>query len=324
MLPITSLSADKPTAAPDSVETRPVSKFKLLPPEIRLKIWSCAIEPRVILLADLAQKPCSYPLPGVTQLNTEARDVSRRGYEPVGNGSFVQFSKDMLLCDHVFTEQRSNPLLETIAPRIERAIFWDCIPDERVRRPADYSTYLSTFYGENRTGHICFDKLWFPNLREYWFIKVGEVDKEWMISSDRTASFDTRTQQMAREFNYWVNDNIVEMAHLDMRDSGAQTVLREGRCSLDNCRSLNRGRNHIMSKVNFKDGNYQAPDDGRSWVRISSAIDGSQLASSTAASSRRIVNHTRWALVERSLTFMLRHDWPSSQHRPRIKRDHRS
>ena len=73
--------------------------FSHLPPELRLKIWSCAVEPRIILLNDLTQSLRSYPLPIVTQLNAEARTECRRGYELVGRGSYVHFSRDILVCD---------------------------------------------------------------------------------------------------------------------------------------------------------------------------------------------------------------------------------
>lgn len=281
-----------------------------LPPELRLKIWSFVTEPRVVLLGDLIQNPRSYPLPVVAQINAETRAETRRGYEPAGRGSYLHFSRDILVCDHQFADQTSSNLgAEALAPRVERVVFWDCTPDEeRIRLPDLYSEYLSLCYNQKCFGQVVFDRFWFPNVKEFWSVKVGEVDRSWMVHTDRSAPFETRLQQTAREFRYWVDESIIEIAPLDLGDSDARAILRQGRCSRENCHELNAGRIHIVSKVNFLDGKYEEPPaDGRTWVRVVPSRDG---ARSEGPTSRAAINRMRWTLVERSLTFFLRYDWP--------------
>lgn len=286
----------------------PTINFNCLPPELRLKIWACAVEPRIVLLNDLIYNLKSYPLPIVTQLNAEARSESRRGYEQVGRGSYVHFSRDILVCDYKLADQTSSsPAAEKLASRIERVVFWDCAPDEeRIEIPDRYSDYLSTCYHQRSFGQVIFDRFWFPNVKDFWSVKIGDVDRSWMVHVDKSAPFDVRLQQSAREFRYWVDENIIEIAPLDMKDPESLMVLREGRCGKENCRELNSGRTHIISKVNFIDGKYQEPNDGRNWVQIlPSAGNRNEPPNSHAA-----IDRMRWALVERSLTFFLRWDWP--------------
>lgn len=312
-----------------ALKSNRTSKFTLLPPELRLKVWNCATEPRVISLVDLVNHAKAYPLLSVTQLNTESRYESRVGYEPVGQGSYLDFSKDILLCDYNFTEQTAHSLLENIAPRMQRVIFWDCIPDERFCRPDEYSDYLSTFYRQSHFGEISFDKFWFPNVKELWFVKVGDVDERWMVKPQRKAQapYNEQLSQMAREFRYWVDENIIEMSQLDLNESESRMVFREGRCARANCRELNNKRDHIISKVNFMDGTYVAPNDGRIWSRIESPapgeidpfmtgefiLEGQDLAERRAKMSPRTVERLRWMLVERALTLPLRCDWPTDE-----------
>ncbi|KAF4124754.1 hypothetical protein GMORB2_5420 [Geosmithia morbida] len=283
--------------------TAPTIRLDRLPSELRLKIWSCSVEPRIVLLNDLVHQAKSYPLPVVTQLNAEARSESRDGYEPVGRGSYFDFSRDILVCDYRLADQtHPDPTTEKLAPRVERVVFWDCAPDEEsIKFPDLYSEYLTTCYHQKRFGQVIFDRFWFPNAREFWSVKVGEVDKSWMVHADCAAPLEVRLQQSAREFRYWVEDNIIEIAPLDLSNTEARFILREGRCAKEDCHELNAGRIHIVSKVNLLDGKYNAPDDGRAWVRVLPSSGGS-------ATSRAAVDRMRWAFVERSLTFFLRHD----------------
>lgn len=284
------------------------TSFGLLPPEIRLKIWACAVEPRFIPLVDLVEDPESYTLPAVGQLNAEARTESRHGYEHIGNGSYYHFGKDFLVWDYNFRNKACNTALEKLAERIERVICWDCIPDERLVHTDDYAFYLSMYYRQEYFGQIHFDKFWFPNVRELWFVKIGDVDKSWMVFPDQKATtYMGRLQQLAREFRYWVDERIIEIVPLELTDSDSKAVLREGRCSRENCRDMNNGRDHIVSKVNFMDGKYRQPNDGRAWVKILSEED------EDGAGKEATINRTRWMFVERALTFQLKLDWPDTE-----------
>ncbi|KAL6858096.1 hypothetical protein ACO1O0_005548 [Amphichorda felina] len=301
------------TEAADGAPLLPASplsalRFSHLPPELRLKIWSCAVEPRIVLLNDLIHSLRSYPLPIVTQLNAEARSESRRGYSLVGRGSYVHFSRDILVCDYKLADRTPpNCTAEKLAPQIERVAFWDCAPDEeRIEVPERYSDYLSTCYQQRSFGQVIFDRFWFPNVKDFWSVKIGDVDQSWMVQVDKSAPFEVQLQQSAREFRYWVDENMIEMTAFDLKDPESLMILREGRCEKTNCQELNSGRTHIISKVNFIDGKYQEPRDGRNWERILPSDDNEE----EEPNSRAAVNRMRWALVERSLTFFLRWDWP--------------
>ncbi|KAM3484625.1 hypothetical protein MY8738_001944 [Beauveria namnaoensis] len=327
--------------------------FKRLPTELRLKIWRCASEPRVIILDDLLRKPEAYPLPPVTQVNREARLESRKGYEAVGPGqsSHVHFGRDIFVCDASITEATSNEPLESLATRVERLAFWDCFPDDkRVELPYFYSTYLAASQAAasaamisagsvssssgvavssvgSRLPAVDFDKLWFPNLRELWIVKVGGVNRAWLIdavSEQEAASTEAHPQsrQSARKFRYWVKDNVVEMASLSLDDPDTRLVLREGRCGKPDCHELNRGRPILLSKVTFIEGKYQpsqgwlriAPWDGRKPADTSvsgSSIYAKDMAEYNDDQARDCSRDSmRWVVVERILTFSLRWESP--------------
>ncbi|KAK2597306.1 hypothetical protein QQS21_006080 [Conoideocrella luteorostrata] len=290
-------------------QDRKKTTFAELPPELRLKIWSCAVEPRVVVLDDLIQQKGPYPLPTVTQLNAEARTETRQGYEPVGNGSCFHFSRDILVCDPNISDHRSNMPLEDLALRVQRMAFWDCFPDDgRIDGLYHYSAYLAACYPSGHYGKIEFDKFWFPNLRDLWIIKVGEVDRSWMIGVDKDMPYEVRLQKTARQFRYWVDEDIIEIATLDLNEPETKMILREGRCGKADCQQLNLGRQRMVSKVAFMDGKYSA-DDGnntaRQWKRVrpwSTADEHSSTETDTSA------NRMRWIIVERILTFSLRWD----------------
>ncbi|PWI70112.1 hypothetical protein PCL_00256 [Purpureocillium lilacinum] len=273
-------------------EPEPNSRFALLPAELRLKIWACAAEPRVVILDDLVHRERAYPLPAVTQLNAESRAESRRGYEPAGRGSYVDFSRDIVVCDASISDQKEGGArtLEALAPRVRRLAFWDCFPDDgRVDGLPLYSAYLAACYNNNHNpqyqqtgqgqegageeggepgvavGRVAFDRLWFPNLEDLWIVKVGEVDRSWElgpVAVDRSVPSDVRARRTARQFRYWVDDGVVEMASLDLDESETKAVLRHGRCGKPDCRELNRGRPTMVSKVVFMDGRYGDSGDG--------------------------------------------------------------
>ncbi len=342
--------------------------FRRLPAELRLKIWWCATEPRVIILDDLLRRPEAYPLPSVAQVNREARLESRKGYEAVGPGksSHVHFGRDIFVCDASITEATSNEPLEALATRVERLAFWDCFPDDnRVELPYFYSTYLAasqaaasaamlsagavpsssgitTSSTEPRLPAVDFDKLWFPNLRDLWIVKVGGVNRAWLIDADleqeaaleKNATTGTsmpcrssvplsqhpHSRQTARKFRYWVQDNVVEMAPLSLDDPDTRLVLREGRCGKPDCQELNRGRPILLSKVSFMEGNYQpsqgwlriAPWDGRDTSGTStSGTPGRDAGEGSDPKTRNCSRDSmRWVVVERILTFSLRWESP--------------
>ncbi|CAM1501789.1 Fc.00g037730.m01.CDS01 [Cosmosporella sp. VM-42] len=285
-----------------SSSTTSIVKFSSLPTELRLKIWSRAVEPRIVLFGDLASKHRSYPLPSVTQLTVEARTETRQGYEPIGNGSYFDFARDILVCDHKISDQAPDPFLEEIAPRIKRLAYWDCFPDDgRVDGPYHYSVYLSACYRQRDFGTIEFDRFWFPNLKDLWIVKVGEVDPTWMVNVDRKAPYDVRLRELAKQFRYWVDENVIEMAPLDLNDPEVKAILTEGRCGKEDCHELNEGRTKMISKVVFLDGKYEAPTDGIKWVRILPWHVDEQIKE-----KKTYENRLRWVLVERILTFDLR------------------
>ncbi|QPG96244.1 hypothetical protein C2857_003634 [Epichloe festucae Fl1] len=286
--------------------------FAELPAELRLKIWSCAVEPRVIILDDLVQQEKSYPLPPVTQLNAEARAETRQGYEAVGRGSCFHFSRDILVCDPNISDQRSNIPLEKLALRVQRLAFWDCFPDDgRIDGLYRYSMYLAACYPGGQYGKIEFEKFWFPNLRDLWIVKVGEVDRSWMVGVDKDMPYEVRLQRTARQFRYWVDEDIIEIAPLDLNEPETKMILREGRCGMADCQQLNLGRQRMVSKVALKDGKYgREHRDGEEhieWKRIrpwSTATEQGSTETETSA------NRMRWIMVERILTFSLRWDDP--------------
>ncbi|OAQ67071.1 hypothetical protein VFPPC_14425 [Pochonia chlamydosporia 170] len=300
-----------------------MANFAELPTELRLKIWSCAVEPRVLILDDLVQQKEAYPLPSVTQLNVEARAETRHGYESVGRGSCFHFSRDILVCDPNISDQRPNVPLEELAMRVERLAFWDCFPDDgRIDGLFHYSAYLAACYPSGKHGKIEFDKFWFPNLRDLWIIKVGEVDRSWMVGVDKDMPCEVRLRKTARQFRYWVDEDIIEIAPLDLSEPETKLILREGRCGKEDCQRLNHGRQRMVSKVVFVDGKYtpNRPDDKvNKWQRIwpwSTMVEQGSTETDTSA------NRMRWIIVERILTFSLRWDGLddlSSDHR-RIRR----
>lgn len=298
--------------------------FDRLPPELRLKIWSCAVEPRVVILDDLAQQNESYPLPLVTRLNAEARAETRLDFEPVGRGSYFRFDQDIAVCDTSITDTGSQKPLEDLALRVQRLAFWDCFPDDgRVDSLSRYSTYLASCCPIELFGKIEFDKLWFPNLRELWVIKVGDVDKCWMVGADATVKPEIGFQQTARQFRYWVGNGTIEMAALDVSDADTKIVLREGRCGRTDCQELNKGRRKLVTKVIFVDEEYieMAEDKAGRWKRIHPwPVYPEQVGVETNPTVT--ADRMRWIMVERILTFSLRWDnfdetTPKSRHRHR-------
>ena len=134
------------------------SGFRRLPAELRLKIWSCAVEPRIVILHDLVHQEKSYPIPPVTQLNHEARSETREGYEPIGQGSHFNFSRDILVCDPNISDLSPDKPLEDLAPRIQRLVFWDCFPDDG---QVDGATPLLTIPGSM----VSAKRLWESRIR---------------------------------------------------------------------------------------------------------------------------------------------------------------
>lgn len=272
-----------------------------IPSELWLNIWSSTVEPRIVLFNDLASTHRSYPLPGVTQVNVEARNETRQGYEPVGRGSYFHFGRDILVCDHRISDSVPDPFLEELAPRIKRVAYWDCFPDDRrVDGPYHYSRYLSACYRQRGFGTIEFDHFWFPNIEELWIVKIGEVDPTWMVHVDRAAPNEVRERELAKQFRFWVGENIIEMAPLDLAEPEVKAILTEGRCEKLDCHQLNEGRTRMVSKVTFLDGKYQAATDGTAWVRILPWQVNEQVRSQGSHENR-----LRWVLAERILTFDL-------------------
>ncbi|KAG9254241.1 uncharacterized protein F5Z01DRAFT_122709 [Emericellopsis atlantica] len=301
-------TAPTSTAAP-SISSPRLPPFTYLPPELRLRIYNCAIEPRLLLLNDLVDVECAHPLPAVTQVNSEARIEARGGYERVGKGSYFNFARDILVCDYRIADRTTfDSVAEDIASRAERVVFWDCVPDEqRIALPKHYFDYVSQWCDQDVDGRVTLDRFWFPNVKEFWSVKVGDVARSWHVNFDKSAPCSERIQQAAREYRYWVDANVVEVATLDLsQDAMSRLVLREGRCDNDNCQRYNVGRTHILSKVNFMDGDYCPPDDGREWYHVRLSEETRCEVDGCRAAAARL----RWSLVERSFTFFLRWDWP--------------
>lgn len=269
-----------------------------------------------MLLEDLVTKPKAYPLPTVAALNVESRHETRTGYQRAGLGSYINFSKDLLVCDdHLVEQTSSNPAVERVASRAEHVVFWDCIPDDgRAKLPDGYHDYLSTCYHQENFGRIDLDKFWFPVVKEFWTVKVGDIDPRWMLNKhiERRASRDVQSRQSAKEFRYWWQEGVVEMCALDLDDSIARLILRDGRCHRDYCRETNSGLSHLISKVSIMDGRYKPSLDGRKWVKIRPSSDDHEPMSRSAR-----VNLMRWEVVERVFTFLLRWDWPSKAQKRR-------
>jgi hypothetical protein len=280
-------------------------KFHLLSAELRLKIWACAVEPRIIILDDVVRRPGSHPLPSVTQLNCEARTESRKGYESVGQGSYINFAKDILVCDADISDRTPSKSLQELAPRIQRLTFWDCFPDDgRVYGLRHYSSYVTACYQQQHFGKVEFNKFLFPNLRDLWVVKVGDVDDSWRIEVNASESAERRQRKTARHFRYWVNDSVIEMAALDLDEPDTKEVLRRGRCGKQDCRELNHARCKTISKISFMDGSYPESEKAADWVRI---LPWS--AKPERGKERDTVeNRLRWIMVERTLTFSLRWD----------------
>lgn len=253
---------------------------------------------------DVVHKTKSYPIPPVTQLNAEARTESRRGYEAVGRGSHLHFSRDFLVCDATLCDMRASRPLEELAPRVRRLAFWDCFPDGRVDALQHYSAYLAACSPHEGPGPVEFDKLWFPNLEQLWIVKVGEVDRSWNVAVDKRMSREMQAKKTARQFRYWIDGGIVEMAALDLDEPVTKAVLREGRCGWADCRELNQGRPMTVSKVTFMDGPYRDRRAGEvaQWTRIQLRDAGTD--------EGRVKDRMQWILVERTLTFSLR--WEGS------------
>ncbi|PHH65232.1 hypothetical protein CDD81_3091 [Ophiocordyceps australis] len=299
-----SLSSSLPSSCSSCSSCPPPFPLAHLPAELRLKIWSCAVEPRIVILDDLVYKQRSYPIPPVTQLNAEARSESRHGYEAVIGGSYLNFSRDIVVCDCNLTDQKSNKPLEELAPRVQRLAFWDCFPDDgRVDGPSHYTDYLAASYPREHRGKIEFDRFWFPNLKELWIVKVGEVNRSWKIDVDESMPCEARARQTARQFRYWIDDDTVEMAPLDLDDPDTKAVLRQGRCGKTDCRELNHGRPKMVSKIVFMNGCRSVHDGAASpWKRIWPWPATPELDSGPEASRNRM----RWIIVERIFTFSLR------------------
>lgn len=263
------------------------------------------VETRIIILDDLVLYSKTQPLPVVTQLNFESRAESRHEYESIGRGSYLNFAKDILVCGPNISEHVPNNALNHLAPRIRRLAFWDCFPDDaRVCIPHNYLAYTSTCYQQRRFGEVEFKKLLFPNLKDLWIVKIGEVHQAWRLGIDRAQTHDVRLRKTARKFRYWVDAGVIEMAPLDVDDPDMKAVLKHGRCVREDCRELNRGRNKTISKITFVDGQYDESHlvDG-TWTRIRPWNDENITADEEGSVAE---SRLRWIMVERILTFSLR------------------
>jgi hypothetical protein len=216
--------------------------------------------------------------------------------------------------------------LEDLALRVRRLAFWDCFPDDgRIDGLCPYSAYLAACYPSGRHGKIELDRFWFPNLRDLWIIKVGEVDGSWMVGVDKDVPHEVRLRKTARQFRYWVDEDIIEIAPLELNEPDTKLILREGRCSTVDCQALNHGRQRMVSKVIFVDGKHADRQDDKAseWKRI---WPWSPMADQGSTESDISANRMRWIIVERILTFSLRWDGageldePSADHR-RVRRE---
>ena len=106
-------------------------------------------------------------------------------------------------------------------------------------------------------------------MRDLWIIKIGEVDRSWRIGVDQSLPYEVRLRKTARQFRYWIDENIIEIAALDLDQAETRAVLKQGRCGKEDCQELNHGRSKMVSKITFIDGSYRQLDDAdQKWVRI--------------------------------------------------------
>lgn len=278
----------------------PMSTIASLPPELRLEIWSCSAEPRIVILNDLLRRHRSYAIPSTTQVSAEARHATRDGYEPVGKGSHFHFSRDILVCGEGVLRRKPDESLKRLARRIKRLAFWDCSEDDPlVAEPLQYQGYLR-MYGQRGFGRIDFDQTLFPNLHELWIVKFGDVHPEWHTQG-----------KVSYEFRYWRDQRIIEIAPLNRRDANIGAILREGRCEDDACQLPDEKLR--LFKITFMSGRYplEADDDAmdtgvngmmkddKQWELVRLARDGD------GKDSRAHQNLMRWTMAERALTFSL-------------------
>lgn len=260
------------------------SFLERLPPELRIKIWSCATEPRVIRLDDLIQTPKAYPLPPVTQVNYEARKEIRPGYQHITSGSYVDLSRDILVCDcsMTFPYRDSNPFVEELSMKVEKFVYWDCFPDDGpATTPEGYAKWMSDVYRFETPGKLPFRRTLFPNVKELWIVKIGRIDPAWEVRYDLDACYEEKLQATARKFRYWVKDNVIEMADMAMDDPNLPLILRDGRCSQKECDIYNKGLHRIVSKVTFMEGNYREDADEEVWTPVTPLLK-SGMGKSTA------------------------------------------
>lgn len=295
--------------------TSPVS-FATLPPEIRIQIWQSTLQPELVFLHEVLKQPRKFALPPVTQVNRQSRHECRSFYERVGHGPYFQFPKDIFICDPSIAEEPSNDSLDSIALQVQRLAFWDCFPDEfAVACPARCEDSLWSSIGRKIAQPIDFNNLWFPNLKELWVVKIGDVDQSWGIQRDRSASRQVQFQQLARQFRYWVKEGVLEMAPLDLNESDTKYLLQNGRCREDKCRQVNHLRPMMVSRVTFEDSPYadRNVDGSKQWTVIEPRKNrNGEFDGDVEAEARRM----RWALVERVLFFMLRSGCMGSNENP--------
>ena len=88
------LNSNHTTTTIDNNKLNTFALFALLPPELRLKIWECLIQPRVLVAAcfdsrfhaekrsQLALRRKKTPIPVLLHVNHESRSLALRHYEP--------------------------------------------------------------------------------------------------------------------------------------------------------------------------------------------------------------------------------------------------
>jgi hypothetical protein len=283
----------------------PTTTFASLPAELRIEIWRHAIEPQLAFIHDIIERPRAYSLPGVAQLNAEARRECLPCYERVEQGPYFQFDRDIFICDHKFVDQLYNDFFDILALRVQRLALWDCVPDDyHVADPSSYQEKLHDCFGLRISERIDFGKLWFSNLKELWIVKIGDVDPAWGVKRDANASRDDQLRQLARQFRYWVREGIIEMTPLNLEESDTKFLLDHGRCREETCQELNRSRPMMVSQVLFMDSLYKdrSPDTTK-WTRIAPRSNEADEDDEITETSRM-----RWALVERMIMFSLRWD----------------
>ncbi|KAK0387844.1 hypothetical protein NLU13_4089 [Sarocladium strictum] len=294
----------------------PVQFDKRLPPEIRLQIWHCSLQPELIFIHDVLQRPQNFILPTVTQINRESRHECKSVFDRVGQGPYFQFPRDIFVCDPSVAEEPPNEFLDTLGLRIQRLAYWDCFPDESaVACPSRLEDSLWNILGRKIAEPIDFDNLRFPNLKELWVIKIGDVDGSWGVIRDRNACRELQFRQLAQQFRYWVKEGILEAAPLDFTDPDTRYLLKNGRCRETICREANHLRPMMVSRVLLMDQPYKqrTPNEATNWVRVEprKGLVG-ELQADVEAEARR----KRWGLVERVLFFPLRSDCMGSTDNP--------